>query len=198
MSRKTRVVQSLGVGDHPKWVCQYFDPTMDLWFDIGDAKVTREEALAVQVRETEPPEYSDVMKAIAERYDERVLAILEGMRRTLLMGGYDSVEPYQMWDDTYRWAFATKNEHDVVAEGSFDFTFELVEQRANEGEGAGINWSLDITKYGGELVGGLSPFNYTDEVWVDSSDAEAVEARFILIESAEAHDLVTLLDDNQD
>lgn len=33
---KTRVVQS--VADFPKWQAQYFDPSMSLWFDIGDAK----------------------------------------------------------------------------------------------------------------------------------------------------------------
>jgi hypothetical protein len=50
MARKrTRVAQS--VGDFPKWVVQYFEPEVGRWFDIGDAKDTREQAETAHMRE---------------------------------------------------------------------------------------------------------------------------------------------------
>lgn len=42
--RRTRVAED--VGNPGKWVAQYYDPAMEIWFDIGDARATREEAQA--------------------------------------------------------------------------------------------------------------------------------------------------------
>jgi hypothetical protein len=43
-SSKTRVVVSWG--DPGKWLAQYYDAPMKLWFDIGDAQADRAQAQA--------------------------------------------------------------------------------------------------------------------------------------------------------
>lgn len=40
--KKTRVAPSNG--EHNRWVAQYYDADMKLWFDIGDSRATREDA----------------------------------------------------------------------------------------------------------------------------------------------------------
>lgn len=140
------------------------------------------------------PDYADTMEAIAKQYNDRILAMLEAMRGALAEAGYTSVEPFQMWDDNYRWAFATHNADGVVGSGSADFTVSIAEQHDYEGEEspAGINWGLDIVAYGGLILGGLSPYNYTDQVWVDSADADAVLERYTLLHKGIHESLDTL------
>lgn len=39
---RTRITES--TGDPGRWVAQYFDPTIKVWFDIGDSVATEAEA----------------------------------------------------------------------------------------------------------------------------------------------------------
>ena len=45
----------------------------------------------------------------------------------------------------------------------------------------------------GRVHGGLTPFNYSPQVWVDPTDDAAVEERFSIIEGADAGDCAALL-----
>jgi len=74
-----------------------------------------------------------------------------------------------------------------------DICFEIAESLANDGSLDGINFILDITTVGGSMLGGLSPFNYTPEVWVDVNDEAAVEERFQIIEQADPEGIIELI-----
>lgn len=50
-----------------------------------------------------------------------------------------------------------------------------------------------MAEVGGAIVGGLTPFNYTEQVWVPRSNPEAVEERFRIMEDADAEDLAFLI-----
>ncbi len=39
------------------------------------------------------------------------------------------------------------------------------------------NVILDLVEYGGRIVGGISPYNYTDRVWVDYNDLDEFTRR---------------------
>jgi hypothetical protein len=48
--RRTRVVPD--VASPGRWVAQYRDPQMRLWFDIGDPRDTQEEACVAEIEDT--------------------------------------------------------------------------------------------------------------------------------------------------
>ncbi len=60
--RRTRVTQS--IGDPGKWQAQYFDPSMELWCDIGDATLTHEEAKEKESRYRTPAETRRAREAL--------------------------------------------------------------------------------------------------------------------------------------
>jgi hypothetical protein len=45
----------------------------------------------------------------------------------------------------------------------------------------------------GRIIGGLTPFNYTDRCWVSRNDQQAVEERFRILEEADEDDIPQLL-----
>jgi hypothetical protein len=179
-TRPTRVIQDHA--NNRRWQPQYYDTSIERWFDMGDPRDTREEAEAARVAAT-TPDYSDLIEGIAQQYNERILAMLEAMRDKLAEVGYTSAEPQQMWDDNFRWHFTTHNAEGVIGSGSADFMVEIDEQRDYDGDDspAGLNWSLNIVAYGGLILGGLAPFNFTEQVWVDATDHLAVSTRFGLL-----------------
>lgn len=134
-------------------------------------------------------DYATVTETIAQTYDADALRILRQVSEHLIAVGVACAEPVQMWDDNYRWGLATLNEAGEVGEGSADFVLALIERRDHEGENApaGVAWGLDISGWGGTILGGLTPYNFTEDLWIDSADTEAVRARFVLLrDTAEA------------
>ena len=59
-----------------------------------------------------------------------------------------------------------------IEEFGIDIRFQLVDAHDHDGmepgeEGWGVNVAVDVNGYGGEMLGGLTPHNYTDQVWTD-------------------------------
>ena len=55
----------------------------------------------------------------------------------------------------------------------------IVEEKVREGgSGLGVNFSCDISGWGGVIIGGFTPHNYTDECWVSRRDPEAIAERW--------------------
>lgn len=140
-------------------------------------------------------QYSDQIERIQQRYGERVAVILNRIAAILHAAGYETVGPHEMFDDEYRWALTTKNDKAVIGEGSVDFMFEIAEQKQYEGDDAepGVNFGLNVTAYGGRILGGFQPYNFTPEVWVNAFDDAAVEERFQLMEQADG-DVLDLIE----
>ena len=56
-----------------------------------------------------------------------------------------------------------------------DVSFKICESEQYDGEKGGVNFSVDVVEFGGRILGGLTPFNYSDACWVDRRDADAIE-----------------------
>lgn len=139
-------------------------------------------------------QYQEAVEKIKHQYDHRITAILN-----TLCG--DAVELGWQWEgtvcdtstDEYKWSATISL--DPEQEKKVDFTFTIEESLQNEDSTDGINFSLKAEKWGGwsnSTLGGITPFNYTEEVWVPVTDADEIEDRFSIIE-IEAGDLLSLL-----
>lgn len=154
-------------------------------------------------------QYEQVMESIAESIKPRALALLGKVRDELTEAGYlTDPEPCDMSSDDYRYALsvcrpgacspvpAPPNHYDTDLA---DITVEIAEAREygddEAHDGYGVNFGLDIVEIGGRILGGLTPFNYTDECWVDARDPEAVEARWALLEGTDVSEIPSLIGD---
>lgn len=145
-----------------------------------------------------PLAYEQLVTSIKDKYESRITAILTVLKTDLIENGGLTVEgPYEMHDEEYCWSIggwvpgiSDEPTEDALA---FDARIEIVEQAVREGGGLGVTFSLSITGYGGEIIGGLHPYNYTDRVWVDATDEEEVEERFKILENAEIGEATALI-----
>jgi len=143
--------------------------------------------------------YADKVTAVKDRYAERILKVLESIRASLQEAGYHVEEPFDMSGDDYRWSMLVRVESKPdgdYANGDVDITFEIAESEQFEGTEEGINFSIDVVEYGGRIRGGLTPYNYTEDVWANLDDTDAIEDRFAIFEQADPADIVTLLEGN--
>jgi hypothetical protein len=130
-------------------------------------------------------------ETIKEKYEHRILAVLNRIAETLREAGYGVDEPVDMSCDEYWWSLLVHGDSD---EDTIDISFKICESEQYDGEEGGVNFALDIVEMGGRILGGLCPFNYTDRCWVDRSDEEAVEERFAIFEEANPDDIVPILE----
>jgi hypothetical protein len=140
--------------------------------------------------------YADKVTTVKDRYAERIVRILERIRETLQDAGYQVAEPFDMTCDDYRWSMLVYVESEPegdVEDGDIDITFQIAESEQFDGTEDGINFSLDIVTVGGRILGGLTPYNYTGDVWVNLDDAEAIEQRFSILEQADPADILDLI-----
>lgn len=138
--------------------------------------------------------YEAVFDHLHNTYAHSVLNKLSLLRATLIEEGFAVSEPYDMLCDEYRWsmlAWAPGREANDAEQG-FDISITISEQRVYDGDKDehgnpifGLNFGLDMVDYGGEIIGGLAPFNYTEDCWVDGRDVQAVENRWKLIEDCD-------------
>jgi hypothetical protein len=122
-------------------------------------------------------EYSDIIEDVKKTYEDRAMAMLAEIKGLCERAGMRVDGPHDMGTDTYEWALEIcrpgRDAEDV------GITLEIVEERDHEGgDGYGVSFRLDVVKYGGIVLGGYQPHNYTPEVWVDARDAAAVAARW--------------------
>lgn len=68
----TRIVES--VGDPGRWVAQYYDADKSLWFDMGDSKATRTEAITYLVSE-----FADIEDASVVTSTDMVAIEIDGI-----------------------------------------------------------------------------------------------------------------------
>src|SRR5690349_16462472 len=103
---------------------------------------------------------------IHDEYGPRALALLERMRAVCIEAGLHCPdEPFDFSSDDIRWClkvFRTPDENDY--DNLVDVTIELAEAHEYGDEPVdGANWGLDIVEWGGRILGGLTPFNYTPQ-----------------------------------
>ncbi len=141
-------------------------------------------------------EYDELIEAVAMKYEERAMALLKRIGAMLALHSMAVDEPWQMFGDDYRWSMMVWREVGDVRdpESGVDITIEIAESQAyGDDPEYGINFGLDIVEYGGRILGGLSPYNYTDQCWVDARDEDAVEERWLLLEQAHIGEIPSLV-----
>ncbi len=129
---------------------------------------------------------------IKRKYVKRIRAILNAIKASLVEAGFEVEGPYDMTADEYYWSLIVTygpGENDKA-----DVSFKIFESREYDGSDEGINIGIDVVEFGGRILGGLTPYNYSPLVWVDLNDAEGIEDRFQIIEQADPDDVVPLLE----
>jgi len=136
--------------------------------------------------------WDKAINAIVQKYDERAFALL---RRIAEAFPLPHDVPVMMQDDDYRWSFCVFREGVQPTFASYedciDVTLKLEESVEHDGTYDGITFRIDSVHAGGRIVGGFAPYNYSDEVWVDLTNAEAVEVRFRLVEGVDVASIVS-------
>lgn len=88
-----------------------------------------------------------------------------------------------MTDAEVRWCVlvrpAGSNPGDDVG---VDVSITILESEECDGSEGGCNFGLDLVEYGGIVVGGMVPFNFTEQVWIPREDADAVRARWAIFD----------------
>ena len=118
-------------------------------------------------------------------YNPKIKALLEQVRTEALERGYQCDEPGEMSDDETRWSvYVIPAGSTYDDENGVDVTITILESEHRDGEENGLNFGLDVVGYQGEILGGMTPFNYTDRVWVQRDDEDAVEERWNIFQGA--------------
>jgi hypothetical protein len=133
---------------------------------------------------------------ITKRYERRIYAVLNSIAAVLRDAGYLVDEPCELPCDTYyRVTFTVHRDGNVHEFGpeDIDVTPEVCPSEVFDGEEGGVNFSLSIVQMGGRILGGLTPFNYTPQVWVDRKDKQAIEERFAIFEQANPEGVLALV-----
>jgi hypothetical protein len=150
------------------------------------------------LHEREFPDYGNLMEARAETFRPRARALLLRIAEVCLSAGMTAdSEPIDLTDDSYRWSLRVwRAGADRTNENCIDVTVEMAEAReyGDDDEPYGVNFGVDIVEWGGTVIGGLSPFNYTPEVWIDARDSSAMDERFALLERANIDSIPDLID----
>jgi len=109
---------------------------------------------------------------------------LEQVRKEAKARGYECDEPYDMTDEYLRWnVFVCPAGKTMEDEDGIDVELCAHTSEAYEGEKGGVNFSLGLCHYGGEIVGGYAPHNYTPACWVPIEDKEAIRDRWNLFDA---------------
>lgn len=135
---------------------------------------------------------------IRDKYEPRILALLGDIASqiredepTLVVSEID-----ELHCDDFRWTFNVHTaEQDKCKDDlqGVDVTFVICESEEYDGEENGVNFAVEIVGVEGAIVGGITPYNYTERCWVPRTDPEAIEERFKLIERAPSGDAVYLI-----
>jgi len=137
-----------------------------------------------------------VIDAVKSRYELRIVALLTGIGAQLKSQGWKVAdEPYELTDSGYSWWITTyRPGREEVEDNCVDLRLEIAESRLYDGDmQTGINFGLEAVEWGGRPLGGITPYNFTDEVWVDARDAAAVEKRFRIVDQVDVEHLIHLM-----
>lgn len=132
------------------------------------------------------------MSKLYRMYKPRILSLLNNIKRELEENGYRMDEPCETSDQEYEWClFGGSSDRDVEKSSSsepddscFSIEVTIIESKIRDGEDDfGVNFKLDLIGYGGEIIGGFTPYNYSDRVWVSRKDPDDVQDRWELFEN---------------
>lgn len=129
---------------------------------------------------------------IKNRYTNRIEKILNELKKAIEEELDLNVSELDFWDcDGYSWRLYI--ELDNEQDAGIDVSFQILESTSYDGSEDGINFSIEAVSVEGRMIGGCTPFNYTDDVWVSLEDENGIEERFRLMEELHPSDMVHLI-----
>lgn len=129
-------------------------------------------------------------------YNDRAMKVMTDIRSALLAVGLRCSEAYYS-EYECEWEFVTYvsgNEADLH-EDDIDISLRFDMSEECDGTEDGLAIAVRINSVGGCIIGGLCPYNYTDDCFVPREDMDAVEERFSMFERANPQDVVELVQD---
>lgn len=128
---------------------------------------------------------------VERRYKQRTLRLMEALAAKAGEAGLEAGKPWaHCLDGSLRVELTLGSEPNRI-----DLTFRFCFSEHWDGEKGGLNFSLDAVHEDGSMITGLTPYNYSDRVWVPRKDAQAVEERFRLMEASDLSSLVQVVKD---
>jgi len=124
------------------------------------------------------------------------MSVLRSIANVLREHGWETWSPTQMFDDHYRWAMlvVVDGDGEKLGDHDIDITLEMCESEQHGDDPGGVTFRLDIVEVGGRILGGCSPYNYTEKCWGARNDPGAVEVRFSILEQLEFEEIVRLIE----
>ncbi len=140
-------------------------------------------------------DYLSAIEPVGHAYREPIEAHLQQLALILAERGWATDGPIDISADNYEYTLmvwvtgAVGKSTDAVA-----VNVSIEEERDHDGgEGFGMNFCLQVFAPDGRVLGELQPHNYSDQVWVDARDEEAVKARWEEFIGADASQLPDLI-----
>lgn len=142
--------------------------------------------------------YDKVIEAVKDRVAPRAVSLLERIRDVVRDADFTADdEPSFMDGDDYRWSLRVWRPGEAGEESCIDVSIEIAEAMSygddEAHEGFGVNFGLDLVEWGGRILGGLTPYNYSDKVWVDARNEDAVSERWRILEDADVTGIPELI-----
>jgi hypothetical protein len=137
-------------------------------------------------------------EAIRKMFEKRIVKIMEKIRKVVTDAGYYCTEISLIDGDYYSWYFichtlGKPETNDLDDDMDIDFQFIITESEYWDGTTGGVSFKIDINTVGGQMLGGFTPFNYSDNVWVSRSNKSAIRERFKLMEEASIDGIPAML-----
>jgi hypothetical protein len=162
---------------------------------FGTLPLTGQNNVATHHERMEPNEVDEsnaVIEALAAYYNQSCLELLERIRQHLRDDiAFDEKGPYAEVLDDFRWLLHGRRVYDGMG---VTVMIILAESAQYDGENEyGINWRLEVTEEHGRELIGWSPFNYTENVWVDAREALRVQERFVYFAAIDLENLANTI-----
>jgi hypothetical protein len=117
---------------------------------------------------------AEVNQCIWDEYTPRIKAKLQEIAEMLEVDGYTIRFLDDLSADNFQYALSVQRPDTDDDDNVVDITIQLAEAYEYGDEPmSGINWGLDLVEWGGRILGGLAPFNFTRLCWVDGNDKQA-------------------------
>lgn len=140
--------------------------------------------------------YADQVDAVREKYESRILALMERFRTALQAAGYVCDPVVEIGCDEYQWSFRINMKPDEPGnwhEEDFGIDYTIWESRGREDDNAGINFCVEVVASGGRELGSYAPNNLTPYAWVSMDEPDAVERRFLSVETVRPEEVVEVI-----
>ena len=135
------------------------------------------------------------MEEIAKLYEPKIRQFLGEVDSEAKRRGYVSGGVCDLTDEEYRFFVLIRQDGKDHEEG-VDVTVTITESEVRGGKAGGLSFMLDVVAYGGEILGGFAPYNYTEDVWVPAKDKEQVEQRWgVFIDGVDIRTVVDTIDE---